>query len=930
MIFCSLLLIVANAFKGIIGLDNRSIMRRISEPLSYNVFLDISSESYKGNVEIELRYLDMSNFIYLISKGVSIQQSSVKMTKPNGENLPLRNIGMDHFDQMYFGFEEKLRYNETYKLYIEFSNTIGTDRKGLYRSNYSIGQSKRHIAVTHFKPSYARMVFPCYDEPSYKALFNISIRHRSEFHALSNMPTREITIEDGNFTVTRFETTPLMPTYTLAFVVSDYSGTTSDEDTRIKVFVPEHQIQYTPYVLNFAAKSLKCLENFLEQPFHLSKVDIVAIPEANTAAMEGWGLITAWSDLLLYNAETTTARTKQRIANLISHQFVHSWFGNAVTPEWWTYLWMSEGFSRYFGYFVTDQIEDTWQLWDQFVVNNVHWALSQDDKSNTRAMNHNPTGSAVLEDLFDYVVYEKSASVIRMMQHVFGLDTLKASLIEFIANSGYQITKPEHLYRYIEKHNKVNLPGTVEEIFSSWTNNPGYPLVTVIQDGTHITFSQKRFWTPVEGEKYPNNVTYFVPLTYTFSSELKSNSSQQNDWLTPNLTEIVKEVADVDSWILVNIQQVGYYRVNYDNGNWAALSAVLNSDEMNIIPVINRAQLIDDVTSLARAGETDYKIALSLMNYLKQELEYIPWSTAYNAVMFLDRMFSGNEQYSSFENFIRTLTERVYGKNRMADSNDHVSRLHRENISYLSCFFGLKDCVDDAKQLADRMLTDESYVPHAELQAAIFCSISKYAPSKQDNLLQIIYERYLSMSETDDALIDRYIAGMSCTTDVATINSLLKVSVNYSQDSNLTNHEKNQILIGLVRSSHNGLREGLNFLLEYYADVSYMNAPLEEIFGEFGNRVNTNETYELLKQVVEKYQNIFSDSIAASANQSLVNSAKNIAWVAKYAKEISNWLVANDYTPTSTTPNPPTSTGTSSIAINFVGIVLFVCLMHLS
>lgn len=284
-------------------------------------------------------------------------------------------------------------------------------------------------------------------------------------------------------------------------------------------------------------------------------------------AMENWGLITFRAVYLIYDEKTTTARTKQNIADLITHEFVHSWFGNEVTPEWWTYLWLSEGFARYFEYYVTAQIENTWQLWDQFVVNNVHAALAQDDKYNNRPMSYDATEPDVLNGLFDYIVYAKSASVIRMIQNVIGYDTLIKALNDYITNRSYMTTKPEYLYASIAKFNTISLPGTITDVFNSWANNAGYPVVTVTRSGNVITWSQKRFWMPVEGQTAPPDTKFYIPLNYGTSSEALFNDTAASYWLTPEKPELTKELSSSVSWIVVNKQQTGYYRVNYDHEN---------------------------------------------------------------------------------------------------------------------------------------------------------------------------------------------------------------------------------------------------------------------------------------------------------------------------------------------------------------------------
>ncbi|XP_058813863.1 aminopeptidase N-like isoform X2 [Topomyia yanbarensis] len=778
-----------------------------------------------------------------------------------------------------------------------------------------------YIATTHFESTYARTVFPCYDEPSYKAYFNVAIRHSSKFHALSNMPVLQTKQDSDKLTTTWFKQSPLMSSYLLAFIVSDYATLSTDQD-RIRVYAPENQVQHTTYALDFAEKSLQILEQLFGHNFQLPKVDLVAIPDFNMGAMENWGLITFRAVYLIYDDRFTTARTKQSIANLITHEFVHSWFGNEVTPEWWTYLWMSEGVARYFEYYVTAQIENTWMLWQQFVVNNVHSALSQDDKSGNRPMSYYATEPDVLNSLFDYVVYAKSAAVIRMIQNVIGFDAFQKALNDYITSLSYQTTKPEYLYTSIEKFNRENLPGTITEIFNSWADNAGYPVVTVTKTGNCITFSQKRFWMPVEDETAPPDTTYYIPINYATSEIADYDDTKAIDWLTPENPQMQKELPSPVNWILVNKLQTGYYRVNYDKDNWVALTDILKSEQMETIPIINRAQLIDDVSNLAKSGDVSYDIALSLLQYLEQETEYIPWSTAYNVLIHLNRMFSGNENYSRFEDFLRTITGRMYENVRMTGLMDHISRLHRGNTVYLACYFGVKTCIADAQQLVQRMLDDESYLVPEEVQSAAFCAMSKYDTTLQAEAIRVLFDRYLPMKESDSGLIGRFIAGLGCNRNVTMIEFYLGLTVSNIPGFQLTGSERTQMLNAVISGSSEGLLTSLRFVLEYYSNVAYLYSSLVPVFTEFGNRINSKETFELFEDIIANHGSDFSDSLRSAASKALAQATQNTAWTAKYTEIISEWLTANEFELSTTTANPNPGSASSTIVSLFLTSVM--------
>lgn len=285
--------------------------------------------------------------------------------------------------------------------------------------------------------------------------------------------------EFNNYTLTQFIETPKMSTYLLAFVVSDFmADNTTDGDYH--VWYPKQENKPAEYALNFAPQAMEMLSNYVNRSYQLPKADFAAIPDFEMGAMENWGLITFRSLYLLYTDWKKSIRYHQSGALLITHELAHMWFGNEVTPKWWNDLWLSEGMARFFEYFITDKIENDWQIWNQFQVTNLQSALSQDDKNdNVRAMSSqilNPNDAK-----FDYLVYAKSASVIRMFREYLGYDIFQNGIRNYLELKSYGNVVAEDLYNALEKEvNKtvgLEFPYDVGTLFKSWVDEIGYPVV---------------------------------------------------------------------------------------------------------------------------------------------------------------------------------------------------------------------------------------------------------------------------------------------------------------------------------------------------------------------------------------------------------------------------------------------------------------------
>ncbi|XP_049534952.1 aminopeptidase N-like [Anopheles darlingi] len=890
-----------------------------SEPISYKLELDVTSYdfySYTGTVDILVRFNRPSDSFHLNIAGPVIDKESISVTGPEGSNRTLiETIEQYDVEKIMFVFAEgSFVPDSTYRVRMSFSNSIGTELKGLYRSSYKVGNMTRYLATTHFEATYARTVFPCYDEPSFKATYDVQIRHRTEYNAISNMPVIEKT-QVGDYTVTRFDTTPLMSSYLLAFVISDFE-TISQESDRFRVFAVAHKVAHTGYALDFLGKSMRTLENFFGHQYQLPKADLIAIPDFAMGAMENWGLITFREQYLIYEEGVTTARTKQNIGDLITHELTHMWFGNEVTPEWWTYLWLSEGFARYFEYYITSQLEPTWNLWEQFIVTNVHSALGQDCQSNNRPMSYDATRPSLLNNLFDYVVYAKSASVIRMIQNVIGFDNFRPALNDYLRSRSYLTTNPQYLYESIEKFRTVDLPASVEKIFESWANAPGYPLVTVTIDWNQRTLkaSQKRFWMPNDLDTPPKNELFYVPLNYGFngmSAEDKENTAP-SFWLTPDQPEVSVNIDSNIDVIFMNKQQTGYYRVNYDKESWNQLIKTLNDDKFDEhIPVINRAQLVDDVANLARAGLVDYSVALSLMQYLERETEYIPWSTAYNALLHLDRMYAGYEGYPRFETYVRTLTSCMYENVRLVGSVDHINRLHRGNTVYLACYSGATTCLHDASTLINKTIDDPSFVIPEETQAAVFCALHKHGLSVTVNDTIAWFEGQFLAESVDLDMINRYITSVGCSRNEKILHYYLSLTNQNEPSLPITIATRNQIYLALIGGSSTARTAALNYLYEHYYTVAYLIPDMLPIIAELGNRINKRSDYELLVQIKEKYRGTMLATIVEAIEGAKQKAEQNIAWIESYSSSVNSWLIDEMYE--GTTQEPPGDGGSARV-----------------
>lgn len=226
-------------------------------------------------------------------------------------------------------------------------------------------------------------------------------------------------------------------------------------------------------------------------------MDLVAIDDFLMGAMENWGLITFKSSRIFYSKESTT-KDLQSISEIVSHELVHQWFGNQVTCYWWSAIWLNEGFATYYSDFISEIVDPSWRLLDQFLVNVVHNVMLQDDDEDVRAMNSPVTTTVEMNSIYDFVAYQKAASVIRMIQHAVTETVFHKSIKSYLDDRKFDVATEDDLFTKIQEELDLARPidfnniNNIKEVFESWTQSSGYPVISVTRNYTtgSVTITQ--------------------------------------------------------------------------------------------------------------------------------------------------------------------------------------------------------------------------------------------------------------------------------------------------------------------------------------------------------------------------------------------------------------------------------------------------------
>ncbi|XP_053118204.1 puromycin-sensitive aminopeptidase isoform X3 [Hemicordylus capensis] len=436
-------------------------------------------------------------------------------------------------------------------LKIDFVGELNDKMKGFYRSKYTTPSGEtRFAAVTQFEATDARRAFPCWDEPAIKATFDISLVVPKDRVALSNMNVtdRRPYPDDENLVEVKFARTPVMSTYLVAFVVGEYDfvETRSTDGVLVRVYTPVGKAEQGKFALEVAAKTLPFYKDYFNVPYPLPKIDLIAIADFAAGAMENWGLVTYRETALLIDPKNSCSSSRQWVALVVGHELAHQWFGNLVTMEWWTHLWLNEGFASWIEYLCVDHCFPEYDIWTQFVSADYTRAQELDALDNSHPIEVNVGHPSEVDEIFDAISYSKGASVIRMLHDYIGDEDFRKGMHLYLTKFQHKNAATEDLWESLE--NASGKP--IAAVMNTWTKQMGFPLVYVEaeqqEDDKVLKLVQKKFCAsgPYSGEDYP---LWMIPISIC-TSEDPTQAKMQVLMDKPELSLVLKDVKP-EQWV---------------------------------------------------------------------------------------------------------------------------------------------------------------------------------------------------------------------------------------------------------------------------------------------------------------------------------------------------------------------------------------------
>ncbi len=852
------------------------------KPTRYQIALkpDLEAFVFEGEETISLVLDKNIKKITLHSKDIEIVSAEVM----HGRELmfALKISYDDKAETATFVFPKVIKSGKA-KLKLVFRGILNDRMHGFYRSRYEIDGKEYHMATTQFEATDARRAFPCFDEPSSKAIFEVKLIVPTHKTALSNTILTIVREHSAGYKIVEFAPTPKMSTYLVAFIVGDleYIEKKTKEGVLVRVFTTPGKKHQAEFALDCAVKSLSFFSKYFDIPYPLPVLDMIAIPDFASGAMENWGMITYRESALLVDTDHSSSANKQWVAMVIAHELSHQWFGNLVTMEWWTHLWLNEGFASYIEYLAVDHMFPDWDIWTEFVSSDLGSALNLDALKHTHPIEVEVHHPDEISEIFDAVSYAKGASVIRMLADYIGEKDFRDGLRFYLKKHSYKNTSTIHLWEAFEKISKK----PVAKMMDVWTGKAGYPLLTVSEKDGGLDIEQTRFFaSPLSRGSTKDNTVWSIPVS------LKSgpNGTVQNITIDKKHAHIPRVKQGV--WTKMNAGETGVFRTSYSPELRTRLAEAVARKELS---VVDRLGLVRDVFDLAYAGDISAVDALEFASAYKFETNYAVWSELASGVARIDALVAQESFAPRFEEYARNLfvpmIKKVGWKKR--EGEKHTETLLRGLILANAGRYGDPDTVARARKMfagitgnkSSRLTDLRDAIPqnriHADLRSTVYNIVARHGGATE-------YKKFIDMHHSATLHEEKNRIGVAL--GRFTDKKLLEQTLALSFSAHVRSQDAHRFISGVISNNH-GRDIGWKFIkqkwpviLKQYGsqkDLAYFVAPL-------GSHLTT--------KVADDIEKFFKNNPAPGASRTVLQTLERVRakalWLSRDKKKIAGWL----------------------------------------
>lgn len=618
-------------------------------PKSYDIHIkpEIAKHAFTGSETVVIEVSQPVKTITLNANAITIP--SAKLLSDTGEMQQTATVALNSKEQTAtLAFDHEITAG-TYTLALDFAGTINEAGQGLYYVTYrdeGNGEEKTMLS-TQMEPTDARRMFPCWDEPSFRARFRLTATVPENFTTVSNMPIEGERPTNGGKEV-RFGETPSMASYLVVFCAGELDAIHGEADgVKIGIYTTKGKAGTGRYALESAEKILHYYNEYFGIEYSLPKLDLIAVPGGFGGAMENWGGIVFYESTLLFDPTKSSEETKERIFGITAHEMAHQWFGNLVTMAWWDHLWLNEGFASWMGTKCSDHFNPQWELRVR-ANGSKEQAMATDSLSTTHPIQQLVKTEAEAQSAFDEITYQKGQAFIGMLESYLGEDTFRAGIRNYMQSHQYSNSTTTDLWNALGTAS--NRP--VSDVAASWTQQPGLPIVSLRRTDSGLSISQERFTIH---QTNPKMLTWKIPIAYRTlpigqnESEIKVTLLAQESATLPDLaaTQAVK----------LNAGNRGFYRVQYDPAYFQQLLAAMTQ-----LPDADKMNLLCDSWALVQAGRGSVADYFQLVEAVRMDTNLAVWEPIIHALSAIDNLYRGSSDRAAYRTYVRTILKPVFDR----------------------------------------------------------------------------------------------------------------------------------------------------------------------------------------------------------------------------------------------------------------------------
>ena len=596
-----------------------------------------------------------------------------------------------------------------------YTGKIEQQPRGLFTQPYTNHDGTNGLMLTtQMEPTDARRMFPCWDEPAFRATFQLTATVNADWAVVGNMPIAKRAVQ-GKLATTTFERTPKMPTYLLEYTAGEIAEITADKDgTRFGVWAVRGQEHDGETALDNAQKILADYNAYFGYAYPLPKLDSIAIPGGFSGAMENWGAIT-YTDQALLLTKSSTMHGRQDVFSTQAHEMAHQWNGDLVTMSWWDDIWLNESFASWMAAKETALRNPQWKWWEGQDADK-ETAMDADASSASHAIEQHVTDELQANNSFDPdITYSKGQAILRMFEAYVGLDTFRGGVRAYMKAHAYSNATSADLWNALNSVSGKN----IGQVASTWTEQPGYPLVTVASScdaqGTRtIRISQKRFLLRGADSQHPR---WSIPL------QIRSGAGGIPRALLATQDNQATREGRCDEPLSVNAGAIGFYRTQYDH---ATLQT--NTKNFGSLPDTDRIALLDDQWALVLSGAEALPSYLALATAMHGDLDTRAWEQITQALGMIEHNERGAAGHGVYAAYARSVIKPVadqLGWNEKPGETPDVQRLRRTLIRDLGTW-GDQGVIEEARRRFKTFLADHGSLSPDD-QTVVLPIVAEYA-----------------------------------------------------------------------------------------------------------------------------------------------------------------------------------------------------------